>query len=120
MCVHAPVCAQTHVHIRECAGETASPALPLPAHVLMMMSIGFHGTSLECSSAVHQAKLQNGDRQMTGLKRCQGSSRLTSPTELVWSFHNSKDTGYETAAMGTCNSADPVRPPFSCSSRAAS
>lgn len=84
------------------------------------MSRRFHGTSPECSSAVHQAKLQNGDRQMTGLKRCQGSSRLTSQTELLWSFHNSKDTGYETAAMGTPNSVGPARPPLSCSSKTAS
>lgn len=113
VCVSIFVCAHTRTD------ESASPALPAPAHVLMMMSRRFHGTSLECSSAVHQAKLQHRDRQMTGLKRCQGSSRLTSQTELVWSFHNSKDTSYETTAMGTHNPADPVRPPSSCSSRAA-
>lgn len=113
VCVSIFVCAHTRTD------ESVSPALPPPAHVLMMMSRRFHGTSLECSSAVHQAKLQHRDRQMTGLKRCQGSSRLTSQTELVWSFHNSKDTSYETTAMGTHNPADPVRPPSSCSSRAA-
>lgn len=107
------VCTHTH------RDESGSPALPPPAHALMMMSERFHGTSLECSSAVHQAKLQHRDRHMTGLKRCQGGSRLTSQTELVWSFHNSKDTSYETTAMGTHNPADPVRPPSSCSSRAA-
>lgn len=117
---HCPnVCVSIFVCAHICTDESVSPALPPPAHVLMMMSRRFHGTSLECSSAVHQAKLQHRDRQMTGLKRCQGSSRLTSQTELVWSFHNSKDTSYETTAMGTRNPADPVRPPSSCSSRAA-
>lgn len=113
VCVHLCVCIHTGTD------ESMSPALPPPAHVLMMMSRRFHGTSLECSSALHQAKLQHRDRQMTGLKRCQGSSRLTSQTELVWSFHNSKDTSYETTAMGTHNPADPVRPPPRCSSTAA-
>lgn len=119
----APHCLKVCVSIFVCAhtrtDESVSPALPPPARVLMMMSGRFHGTSLECSSAVHEAKLQHRDRQMTGLKRCQGSSRLTSQTELVWSFHNSKDTSYETTAMGTHNPADPVRPPSSYSSRAA-
>lgn len=113
VCACACVCVGTHAHTRECAGESVSPALPSPACVLMM-SRRFHGTFLECSSAVHQAKLENGDREMTGLKRYQGSSRLTSQTELVLSFHNSKDTSYQTAAMGTYNSADPVRTPLSC------
>lgn len=116
-----PKCACVHLCVYTHTGtyESVSPALPPPPHVLIMMSRRFHGTSLECSSAVHQAKLQHRDRQMTGLKRCQGSSRLTSQTELVWSFHNSKDTSYETTAKGTHNPADPVRPPPSCSSTAA-
>lgn len=113
-CVCPSLCVRTHTYRWECEPSSSSPA-----RVLMMMSGRFHGTSLECSSAVHQAKLQHRDRQMTGLKRCQGSSRLTSQTELVWSFHNSKDTSYETTAMGTHNPADPVRPPSSYSSRAA-
>lgn len=114
-----PKCVCVHLCVHTHTDESMSPVLPPPARVLMMMSRRFHGTSLECSSAVHQAKLQHRDRQMTGLKRCQGSSRLTSQTELVWSFHNSKDTSYETTAMGTHNPADPLRPPSSCSPRAA-